>query len=79
MECKDELKLIDSGGGYLAEFAEVGEVMYIFGLSLLFELESEKKSFGNGGTGGVSRLAGNTKDKRKRLTSAGEALLNDIP
>lgn len=50
MECKGWLKLIDSGGGYLAE-DDVGDVMYIFGLSLAFGLKSEKRSAGNGGTG----------------------------
>lgn len=40
---------MDNGGGYLPEDA-VGDVMYMFGLSPLFELSSGKRSDGNGGT-----------------------------
>lgn len=65
MECKDWLKFIDSGGGYLAEDAEVGDVMYIFGLSPVLELGSEKTSFGNGGTRRMQGLA--EKPKRNEI------------
>jgi hypothetical protein len=54
MDCKDWLKLMDNGGGYLdpavvaVEEAVVGVVMYIFGFSLVGD--SENMSIGKGGT-----------------------------
>ena len=74
-ECKDWLlKFIDRGGGYRDD---VGEVMYIFGLS-----PGSSMSAGNGGTVDrefrIPRRVGNVKYET-RLTAVLEASSNDIP